>query len=1619
MANSKYNERLESYRKEVTEQLRGILKNREQFQQNYPEGMGSFYDPVTQEVFSGINRISLGAAANQKGYSDRRWVTYDEAKEAGTNVRYGEKSTKIEYSRPYDLKAKKQVSWAEYRFLLSEGTRTENDFRINVYIYNLFNAEQLADSSVLSTYVPEEITAENSVGERLNSENISSLLPNVYEGTWAVETGTETYEALVNQITNMILPSGGRYELQGNDQNIDYDAISLNAMLGAIGQAETNRRTIVENAEGIEPAVSIHRTEEGEIRTVPEAGASIEVAEETVENVRTEEQTVADNEKNRMNETEFRDRQIAEAVERMRILGTEAYSIEQFQEGIVRQTDEDMGWIAEASPYQVDKIRKFEEENGAVVYHVIHGYYETGLFDDLHEKNHYLYVSKYPDEWENDKRDIEEGKIRCRIEDVTDHSINPSGVIEYDLEYGVPVIHKKEKETEGKQTNFFEPSEHKDEVLREEEDLKFKEEVKQDFGLSRDEENKGLEAVLEQLRPGMKIKLPGSMYLDQNMKPVYVDETVVTISSITEHAVHYFVGESILDGSGMISKESLLKEGFGILDAESKDEEKEQLKAALEAHKTVFIDAEEVKRVFGKPVYKDQKIEFDPADEVFIWTGELLFGYQKNNTIQRFYGQDLDKIAAEILEKIHSEDGLSLRYEAKEPEKTPELGDIDNDEVLKKVLVEFGSGFENGKVRIHNYLSEKHSKEDAVAFLKKEFGVGGATIVFDERLRWMDHSGAGISVTLKDNSVITYSWNKVLETLEELVKNNEYLKQEDQKKTVFRVRSGAEYRIIDDFADDDGNVYTVGKSWDGDDFYAVLVNKDRSENVRPYAELEYDFNPDSLKIISDYTDYLAEQDFNRYEAEYGADGSRAFGRGSEENAEEALRDRGLLEEEPKEKKKEGKKRLHEDFGKKIGGARKDIWAARGLMETDLNEMNDAEKVVHVKKDNVWKKPDYQKMKDDDGIDPGVIYAMKLVRDALPVKSDSYFEYGDKDQYEGYVETIGFVRDKMMNCRSYEDVMNALSDVKKSELIKKTRLMNSWYGGSGRKKMFNLMWELAGKDESRLKQILERKVRNKSFLYSEDDQLKRYVRISHFETKNGEPNYQEKDGHFELKFMDEPFSTYFIYDTESVRKLTEAQLEGKYAGIHYGLNSDGNRSGYIVDYIGDDAAEAERAAIQAQKDIIASNPEQTEEDKKKRKEKYKPHVLDHVELSGADYRHGEHMKGEDLLEEFHFRGGEFGNWMDDKDRQQSLDCCYDSFMNIAKALNVKPEDITCGDRLSIAFGARGRGGSAVAHYEPEREVINITKMRGAGSLGHEWIHAQDDIFGKVVGTGGMMSENQQHAPEELKTLMSAICQREMTEEDIRESRKERAEKAEANVRAFFTDAGRKADPKIRDEYINKILKEFRSDPEYCAVLDITGRNIKYDTVMCRSAGEYMDYLKANNVGQPRYIEINAKYINGNLRANVASAYKAMKEPINMDQKRYCSTDYYKNAKKLDEMFSKDGHGYWSSSCELLARAGAVYLKDKLDELGIKDPYLCGHAEGMVSSKDGPVFLMPVGEDRDRINKAFDAYFDLLKEKGLLHEAQQDSLENKIESMRSEVNKNGIKEENSNRIETERV
>lgn len=99
----------------------------------------------------------------------------------------------------------------------------------------------------------------------------------------------------------------------------------------------------------------------------------------------------------------------------------------------------------------------------------------------------------------------------------------------------------------------------------------------------------------------------------------------------------------------------------------------------------------------------------------------------------------------------------------------------------------------------------------------------------------------------------------------------------------------------------------------------------------------------------------------------------------------------------------------------------------------------------------------------------------------------------------------------------------------------------------------------------------------------------------------------------------------------------------------------------------------------------------------------------------------------LLERFGLRGVEFGVW--ETARVGALAALVaDALQELARVIGRPEFEVGLEGKhrlggLALALGARGHG-KASAHYEHARNVINLTKTRGAGTLAHEWGHALD-------------------------------------------------------------------------------------------------------------------------------------------------------------------------------------------------------------------------------------------------------------------------------------------------------
>lgn len=92
-----------------------------------------------------------------------------------------------------------------------------------------------------------------------------------------------------------------------------------------------------------------------------------------------------------------------EAVARMKQLGIFDQTIKQFEDdAYISRSEPPFGAYYWVEGDELEEIRRFETEYNALVYTVIRTYFKDGTIMDS-----YLYVSDHPEEWEDDREDIE------------------------------------------------------------------------------------------------------------------------------------------------------------------------------------------------------------------------------------------------------------------------------------------------------------------------------------------------------------------------------------------------------------------------------------------------------------------------------------------------------------------------------------------------------------------------------------------------------------------------------------------------------------------------------------------------------------------------------------------------------------------------------------------------------------------------------------------------------------------------------------------------------------------------------------------------------------------------------------------------------------------------------------------------------------------------------------------------------------------------------------------------------------------------------------------------------------------------------------------------------------
>lgn len=703
----------------------------------------------------------------------------------------------------------------------------------------------------------------------------------------------------------------------------------------------------------------------------------------------------------------------------------------------------------------------------------------------------------------------------------------------------------------------------------------------------------------------------------------------------------------------------------------------------------------------------------------------------------------------------------------------------------------------------------------------------------------------------------------------------------------------------------------------------------------------------------------------------------------------------------------------QDFGEKIGGARKDMFA--GLSNASIQDLSADEKLKLIRRDKIWPKIDPMKDREN-GVDMELSFWRKMIRDSIFAGPRP----DDRDEAkQTYVNAVIDLRDKVMASErpgmievngEYVPIGEYITPKRSLSGKSTAHLFNPWvssYGSYyftdhdvrfGLKRLKNKFFEAMISPEE-----IHTRYKESDYGLTFDEKKEKVIdeglKVLHFTDNVSKTGFcYEKDGINVSRIPGEPDGYVFtMMDKDKVHSVQKKvhNAEGLLKTALEGLVTSGGYTLYnmLENEIVGHFTTFEQATEKCEKikqDCKEQAKNITEPEKAKGKERKKSFVLadklENFERSGAeDFTGGRDITGDDLKNTFGFRGGEYGNWLTDKDRQASLNMSFNALCDLANILGIPRSDISLPDEkgnLAIAYGARGIS-KAAAHFEPAKNVINLTKMNGAGCLAHEWAHALDHHIARMAGIdkyqGASLASDyiEKHAsvsgvPASFKKLIKDMQYKTVDGPIDKSYMIVDAEKWEKNVREFFerdsrTVPGKYPDPQKEAEYkalYEKLLSYPKMSPEERAL------KTPYEMVLDISR------LKSSCDGKPipsKYKDYFAKKI------KLAADYRD-KAAIVEVRVHEVETDFYKNSQTFDGRFSKTDHGYWASPCEMFARLMACYVQDKLADAGIKSEYLSSHADSY--NKDG-VYAVPMGEERQELFKQVDQVLIDLNRYGILH------------------------------------
>ena len=209
-----------------------------------------------------------------------------------------------------------------------------------------------------------------------------------------------------------------------------------------------------------------------------------------------------------------------------------------------------------------------------------------------------------------------------------------------------------------------------------------------------------------------------------------------------------------------------------------------------------------------------------------------------------------DEVGAFEVDDIYSEEEQDEKikaalptYHYKEPQ--PDDGSyITEDDV--NVIITRGSVFEGGKYRIYNHFQQEKTEKETVAFLKKEYGIGGFSWTFaDGGSGFVSFDGKGFSILYDFKDDLRYEkklkWKEVGKRLEYLVRMDRYLTDAEREKMPAWINRQTESKSLPPPIPDQKPVCEVGST--------VYLENDQRFTVESIGQFDVHLRNEDFPLV--------------------------------------------------------------------------------------------------------------------------------------------------------------------------------------------------------------------------------------------------------------------------------------------------------------------------------------------------------------------------------------------------------------------------------------------------------------------------------------------------------------------------------------------------------------------------------------------------------------------------------------------------------------------------------------------------------------------------------------------------------------------------------------------------